>query len=154
VWLVQEESDQLVPRLSQKREALRAARTSLAESRDDLEGTRSQLQDLPLRLESSTQVNSRLARLAELASKAGLELHQMLPDQTRTGTRYDTVPIKLSGAGDYHTVALFMRDVHENFADIAIVGFNLSAGDAARGRAQFDIGLAWYTIPALGYVEN
>jgi len=154
VWLAQAESDRLVPILSRKQEDLRSARAALAKLREDLEDTRAQVQDLPLRLESSTQVNSRLARLADLASRSGLELHQMLPDQTHTGARYDTVPIKLSGAGDYRKVTRFMRDVHEQFADIAIVGFDLSAGRAGQGQARFDIGLAWYTIPALGNAEN
>ncbi len=154
VWLVQAESDRLVPQMSQKQESLRDARASLAELRKDLDDTRAELQDLPLRLESSTQVNSRLATLADLAAHAGLEVHQMLPNQSRNGERYDTVPIKLSGSGDYRKVTLFMRDVHEHFADIAIVGFSLSAGNAPQGQAQFDIGLAWYTVPALGYVEN
>ncbi len=154
VWLVQEESGRLAPLLSQKQETVRAARASLVELRKSLEDTRLELEDLPLRLESATQVNSRLAKLADLASQAGLELHQMLPEKTRRGERYNTVPIKLSGAGDYRKVTRFMRDIHENFADIAIEGFDLSSGDTVRGRASFDLGLAWYTVPALGYVEN
>jgi Tfp pilus assembly protein PilO len=151
---MQEENTRLLPLLSEREGALRIARASLADLMKDLEDTRAQAQALPLRLESSIQVNSRLARLADLASQAGLELYEMQPKQVRVGERYNTVPISLSGEGDYRKVTAFMRDVHENFADIAVVDFDLSSNGPTGGEALFGIGLSWYTMPALGFVEN
>jgi len=150
----QEESGHLVPLLSQKEQAVQDARASLAALRRSMDDTQAALEDQPLRLESQDRVNSRLARLADLASQAGLEIHQMLPEQARAGERYNVVPIMLSGSGDYRKVTRFMRDVHESFADVAVVGFDLSSGRAEPGQARFEVGLAWYTMPVLGFVEN
>jgi Tfp pilus assembly protein PilO len=152
---IQMEADRLTPLLSQRVGDVRIARASLAELQKGLDDTREALDDQPLRLESGTQVNSRMAILADLALQAGLELHQMLPDQTRVGERYNIVPIVLSGSGDYRKVTRFMRDVHEKFADLAVVEFDLSSsGSSAQGQARFDLGLAWFTMPVLGYVDN
>ncbi len=151
---MQEENARLAPLLSEKEGALRIARASLADLVTELEDTRAQVLELPLRLESSTQVNSRLAQLADLASEAGLELYEIQPKEIWVGERYDTVPIALSGGGDYRNVTAFMRDVHESFADIAVVGFDLTSSGPGGGESQFVVGLAWYTMPALGLVEN
>lgn len=146
--------EQLQPQVTQREHDVQDARATLASLQNDLDKTKVQLHGLPLRLESSSQVNSRLARLAELAAQAGLDVYQILPDTTRAGQRYDVVPIVLSGGGDYVKVTRFMRDVHDNFADIAVVGFDLGTDTQGALRARFDIGLAWYTLPVMGFVEN
>ncbi len=151
---MQDESDRLVPLLTHKEQEVRAARASLAQLRTDLDETEMALEGQPLRLESQGQVNTRLARLADLALASGLEIHQMLPDNARTGERYNIVPIKLSGSGDYRKVTGFMRDIHGGFADIAVVEFDLSSNGGGQGQARFDVGLVWYTMPSLGLVEN
>ncbi len=146
--------EQLQPQVIQRTQEVHDARTSLATLQDNLDRSRTQLEGLPLRLESASGVNRRLAYLAELASEVGLEVHKMLPDSVRAGRRYDIVPIILSGSGDFAQVNHFMRSVHDNFADIAVVGFNLSSDNPGAQKARFDIGLAWYTLPVMGLVEN
>lgn len=150
----QNEYARLLPERSEKEQTLRTAQASLNTMREQLESAREQVEQLPLRLESSAQVNTRLARLAEMAAEAGLELHEMRPSEVWAGDRYDTVPIVLSGSGNYRNVTTFMRNVHEQFADTAVVGFDLSSGGATKGQATFGVGLAWYTMPAMGFVEN
>lgn len=151
---MQEEYARLSPTLSEKEEALRTARTSLSNIKSDLERTRAEVMELPLRLDSSAQVNSRLARIAELADQQGLELHAMQPKDPWGGDRYDMVPISLTGQGDYRKVTGFMREIHKQFADIAVIDFSLTSAGAGSDEAQFGIGLAWYTMPVLGMVEN
>lgn len=146
--------EQLQPQVAERAGEVERARASLASLQNNLEQTQFQLEDLPLRLESAAGVNSRLASLAELASNVGLDVHQMLPDTARAGQRYDIVPIILSGSGDYAQVTQFMHDVHDRFADVAVVGFDLAAETSGSQTARFDIGLAWYTLPVMGFVEN
>lgn len=154
---------QLQPRVTQRAQAVKDAKAKLAALRVELDGTKKQLADLPLRLESASRINSRLAGLAELASEMGIEVHQIKPDPARAGKRYDVVSIALSGSGDYGQVTRFMRRVHDDFADTAIVKFDLESGGSGGSEgsggsnaraARFDIGLAWYTLPAMGLVEN
>ena len=146
--------EQLQPQVAQRERDVQNARSTLLSLQSDLDKTRTQLVSLPLRLESASQVNSRMAGLTEMASRAGLDVHQILPDTTREGRRYDIVPIVLSGGGDYVKVTRFMREVHEHFADIAVVGFDLGTQAPGEDAARFNIGLAWYTLPAMGFVGN
>lgn len=148
------ESDRLRSQLAEKSVAVADARKSLAALRTSLDQTLTAVQELPLRLEPAAQVNRRLAQLADLAVEVGLELHQMQPDPARAGDRYDVVPIVLSGAGDYRRVTKYIRRIHDSFADIAVVDFDLTSGNAGDKQTRFDLGLAWYTMPALGRVEE
>lgn len=145
---------QLQPQLTERAQAVKDAKARLAALQSDLDGTIKQLAALPLRLEPSSRVNTRLAMLAELASEMGIEVHQILPDPVRAGKRYDVVEIALSGSGDYGEVTRFMRRLHDSFADTAVVQFDLKSGGPTVPAAQFDIGLAWYTLPAVGFAEN
>ncbi len=151
---MQEAYARIAPTLSEKEETLRTARASLTNLKTDLEQTSAAVLELPLRLDSSSQVNSRLARIADLADKTGLELHAMQPKDPWGGDRYDMVPITLTGQGDYRKVTGFIREVHEQFADIAVIDFSLTSQGMATDQAQFGIGLAWYTMPTLGMAEN
>jgi Tfp pilus assembly protein PilO len=146
--------EQLKPQATERTQQVQDARSSLTSLQAELDRTRVELQDLPLRLESSTRVNSRLAGIAELAAEMGLEVHQLLPDSVSAGQRYDVVPIVLTGSGDYARVTRFMRRVNDDFADVAVVGFALTSVNPTAQSASFDIGLAWYTLPAIGLVEN
>ena len=146
--------EELKPQVTQGAQQVHDARTSFDSLKAELERTQAQLEDLPLRLEPSSRVNSRLAGIADLAAEIGLEVHQLLPDSASSGQRYDVVPIVLTGSGDYAQVTRFISRVHDNFADISVVGFALSSADPSAQVAQFDIGLAWYTLPAIGLVEN
>ena len=145
---------QLQPQLVERAQAVKDAKARFAAMQSELEGTIKQLADLPLRLEPSSRVNSRLAQLTDLAAEMGIEVHQVQPDPARAGKRYDVVQIALSGSGDYGQVTRFMRRVHDTFADTAVVKFDLKSGGATVSAAQFNIGLAWYTLPAMGFVDN
>jgi Tfp pilus assembly protein PilO len=145
---------ELQPQLAERAQAVKDARAGLAALQAELDATKKQLSDLPLELEPASRVNSRLARLTDLAAEMGIEVHQVQPDPARAGKRYDVVEIALSGSGDYGQVTRFMRRLHDTFADTAIVTFDLKSGGATVAAAQFDIGLAWYTLPAMGFVDN
>jgi Tfp pilus assembly protein PilO len=149
-----EQSARLGSQLAERSVAVADARRSLAAVRASLDETLAAVDRLPLRLEPSAQVNRRLAQLADLAADAGLELHQMQPDPARSGDRYDIVPIALTGTGDYRRVTRFIRSIHDRFADISVVDFELAPGNAGERLARFDLGLAWYTMPAMGMVEE
>lgn len=148
------ENEQLRSQISEKTQAVRQARASLSALRKQFSDAEVSLEALPLRLESARQINHRLAKLADLASKAGIELHQMKPQTPRAGTRYDVVPISLAGSGDYRRVTLFLRRLHEGFTDVAVVGFDLTSQTPGSSSAVFDLDLVWYAMPAMGFVQE
>ncbi len=148
------EHDLLRAQFIEQTQLVQHARVSLSALKQQLSEADSALRDQPLRLEPATLVNHRLAKLADLAETCGLELHQMKPDTPRSGKRYDLVPIVLTGSGDYRRVTLFIRRVHESFADIGVTRFGLKASNAGSHQAQFNLSLAWYAMPAMGFVQE
>lgn len=146
--------ERLQPQVTERTQQLTAIRSEVLSIEKQLSGMQAQLEALPLRLEQSSRVNTRLARLADLATDTGLVVYQMLPDKTRAGERYNIVPIALSGSGDYNHVTGYMRRIHDTFADMAIVRFDMTSDNPDKADASFDIYLAWYTLPSMGMVEN
>jgi len=139
--------------LAERSSAMNEARASLTEMRKGMKLAETELSELPLTLKPATGVNQRLASLADLASQSGLEVHQMQPAAIRSGDLYDETPIILTGSGDYRRVTSFLRTLHDGFADIGVVKFDLTA-DNPGGSAHFDLGLVWYTSPSLSLVEE
>ncbi len=74
---------------------------TLATARQKLEQTRREVAGLPLRLELAAGVNQRLAKLADLATAAGLEINEVQPGAAADAPHYQVVPIRISGTGTY-----------------------------------------------------
>jgi Tfp pilus assembly protein PilO len=151
----QVEYQELSAALAERSLSVGRARSSLSETRKGLERTEVELSELPLTLEPAAGVNQKLARLADVASRSGLEVYQLQPDSIRSGSRYSLIPITLSGLGDYRRVTSFLSSLHDGFADVGVVGFDLSTDNpSVAGKARFDLDLVWYTTPTLSLVEE
>ncbi len=62
--------------------------------------------------------------------------------------RYTTVPIRISGEGNYRSVAAFFRRLRERCHDTGVTGFDLKSvdkGDTTESRFVFN--LVWYAAP-------
>ena len=105
------------------------------------------LKQTSLQLKSASVVNQRLARLAELAAKQGLIIGQIRPEGIQHEVHTDTVVIHLSGEGTFEAYTNFLHQLHQVFADISVVSFELR-GDPNRldGVGTFDLALCWYTM--------
>jgi Tfp pilus assembly protein PilO len=130
-------------------EALRSSAAKLAGSVADekgkLEELRRTLDREKIELQSARQVNSRIARLTELAARAGLEVDEVAPGKADIGPRYETVPLRLRGSGSYPTCAAFLCQLIKTFPDTSVVSFELS-GDPQKPRTPgiFHVNLRWY----------
>ncbi len=102
-----------------------------------------------LELEPVNRLNRRLARIVELASTSGLQIHETRSGKTTSGAYYDTVPLDLTGEGSYPNCAVFLRRLSEELPDVAVLGFDLT-GDVGRLRAEpgFQFRFAWYAATA------
>jgi len=108
-----------------------------------------QLQSGPLRLETPSETNRRLAKITDLANACGLKVNQIAPDALIVGARYGVVPIRLSGTGRYPTCVQFLRRLHEMFPDTAVAAIDLGATpNNPEDLATFKFNLEWYTAPA------
>lgn len=101
-----------------------------------------------LQLESGQQVNHRLARLTQRATRSGLQVDEIVPGKPEPGTIHATIPIRLSGSGSYRTCADFLHRLHNLFSDTAVASFDMSANSRnAQSQAEFTFDLVWFTVP-------
>jgi|GEM_PF-1286649 len=97
----------------ERERALHAAnteQTKLAAERDEI----------GLTLEPENSINRRMARLTELAERAGLKVTQLTPSKAVQGKRSRMVPIAVAGRGTYPQAAAFLALVHEQMRDTAV----------------------------------
>lgn len=113
------------------------------------------LDDAPVQLQTTRQLNQRLAHLASLAAECGLAIDQTHSDRPYSSTWYQTVPIRLAGEGTYPTCALFLSRLRQAFPDTGVSAFELSGQPTNNSAAsQFTFDLVWYTQPALSSAQD
>lgn len=143
----------LVERRSQERElAVRRQRVTdlqaeLLDHRKRLILARKELADLPLRLEPPSAVNRRISLLTEVAGEAKVTLNEIQPLAAVDGQHYQTVPIRVAGAGGYPQCAAFLHKLRERFPDTTIRSFDLQNPNPSADSmaATFRMELAWHT---------
>ena len=152
------------PILSQH-DACAVKRTELASRRDELGRLSTILQQLqdrrarvsadlaqsPLRLQAASRTNRRLAEIAELATKCGLNVDAIQPGRATAGNLYDIVPIHLAGTGRYPTCVRFLHRLQRVFPDTGVISLDLAGGDPTGqpSSASFRCQLKWHTAPGL-----
>jgi len=124
-------SQSLTRTLARDQAAYRAAQHELAQS--------------PLQLAPVTDINKRLLDVTALARDCGLKLDIVLPGTATTGQRYETVPIHLSGTGNYGTCVDLLHKLRQKFPDTTVASLDLSADPAdTKAAARFTIDLLWH----------
>lgn len=130
---------------------LRAARAQAAAAREELASLRVDLAPI-------TDLNTRLGALAKLAQAGSVELTQIEPATDRAtlgpGGAFRRVPIRLAGAADDARVEQFLRTLHEQAPDLAVVALRIQApesrltqpGETSQNRAAFTIDLIWHAL--------
>ena len=103
-----------------------------------------------IRLQAPDHLNARMALIVDLAATANLVLHETTSGAMKSGLRYLTFPINLSGTGTYSTCAAFLHQLHESLPDIGVVEFELSGNPSnPTAPAAFSFDLDWYAAPTL-----
>lgn len=114
----------------------------------DLTAANGELARMPLRLQPASRVNGRLEAVARLATECGLSLDEMRPGGAVDAAHYQTVPLRILGAGDYPACARFLRRLRETFGDMGVRTFTASyrgGGASATATAVFQAELVWFT---------
>ena len=139
-----------VAELESRRKKAADLHAELGAARRTLTDTQREVEELPLRLDSASTVNRRLARLADVALESGLNLDELQPGTPVDAPHYQTVPLRLVGTGSYTACATFLHELRKQFPDTAAKSFDSSNPNPARDQATgtFRFELVWYTSPA------
>jgi hypothetical protein len=105
--------------------------------------------------EDVRRLNSRLARIAALASKQGLQLRNVEPGRpTAEGDRV-LLPIHLTGFADYRGCAEFLHAMRNEFGDTSVYSLRMTARpDGEKTAVDFDMNLLWYAAASVVSVQN
>ena len=144
------ETDRLRQRnlTAQKHEQAEQAAATLHALRHNLMKFRQAAQQSAVRLQASSQLNQRLAEIADLATRSGLQVHEVQPGGIISGDRFETVPVQMAGEGSYQSCARFLSQLHEAFPDTGVSSLELTGSPAAPGQtAKFRMGLSWFAAP-------
>lgn len=115
-----------------------------------LEEARRALATGQLQLQPAELLNRRMARVIELASAHGIEIHAMRPGTTVNAEQYQMVPIELSGHGSYPDCVAFLHGLHETLPDMGVTNLKLSGNPASPATpTTFRFDVLWYTAPPL-----
>jgi len=134
--------------LNDSRQQAEALAATLTTMRRELAAVEQALADSPLRLQPVSAVNQRLALITELASDQQLKLNEIQPGKSTHGSHYDTVPIVITGSGNYRTIAAFLHRLHRTFPDTGVAAFSLTGSPATPDApAGFRFNLSWYAAP-------
>jgi len=115
-----------------------------------LEEVGQQLDNMPVQLQTTRQLNQRLAYLTSLAADCGLAIDQTNSGQPLNSEWYQTVPIRLAGEGTYPTCAVFLDRLRSSFPDTGVSALEVTGkpGNALKA-AGFRFDLIWYVQPTL-----
>jgi hypothetical protein len=127
-------------------DALRLERRKLDQKLAQLTGTLATQRVVPVPV---SHQNQRLAALTDLAQRQGLILEQMTPGATTTTERSTAVSIRMACRGTYPACVAFLKNLHAEYPDTAVVGIRAMAppGEVEAG-AYIGLDLIWYAAPS------
>lgn len=103
-----------------------------------------------VKLQNVDQLNKRIAEISALAGQAHLRVDELRPGAPVALRRYTTVPVRLDGTGSFPECVRFLHDLHEQFHDTGVVGFELRGEPEAPDKpSTFVLNLVWYADPPL-----
>ncbi len=120
-----------------------------------LAAVRQSLTESGIILRPAGYINRQIAALTKLSNNCGLTVDDIQVGKIHRGTRYNIVPISLSGRGDYKKCAAFLRELSEAFPDTGAACFEMSGTPKQPDQdGQFRFDLFWYAAPRVGSPRN
>jgi Tfp pilus assembly protein PilO len=108
-----------------------------------------------LQLRPVDQINQRLAALTSAARNHGLRLDEVKPGAPRAMQWFMTVPLRITGSGEYPQISDFLHRLPSRFPDVAVVGFEVREEPEAIDKTpRFVLNLVWYAAPRPGMGQN
>jgi Tfp pilus assembly protein PilO len=149
VLAAKEEAAQQREQLTAKREQAAQMATAVNTLQASLQTVTCSLANSKVKLQPAQQINLRLSKLTDLAGVCGLKIEDIQPGKTVTGLRFDMVPIRLIGSGNYRTCTQFLHQLRETFPDTAVAAWQISSNPQdSSSAALFRMDLLWHALPA------
>jgi Tfp pilus assembly protein PilO len=137
------------------RQRAAAASSQVRSLTRQLEMERNALPASTVTREDVRQLNSRLARIAALASKLGLQLRNIEPGRPSAEGERVVLPIHLAGFVDYRGCAEFLHAMRAEFSDTSVYSLQMTAKpDGEKMAVDLDLNLRWYAASATASVQN
>jgi Tfp pilus assembly protein PilO len=111
----------------------------------ELAEVRERLRQCPMRLQSYSQINTRVARINRIACNAELAVDEIQLGQVRDFDRYRTVGIAVKGRGAYPNLVSALREIRQAYPDTALAALEIR-GEAGKTELApaFQMQLVWY----------
>ena len=110
-----------------------------------LAGVKKELAESPVKLQPANRINERIARVADLAADCGMKIDEIQPDKSFSTPRFQTVPIRVVGSGNFKACVKLLRTFRDAFPDTAISSFELKGNPRQPAApARFQVELLWY----------
>lgn len=134
--------------LAAKRRTASDAELALGQVRRQLMQVEQAASADPLRLVPLHRLNGRLADIAAVASRHGLQIDQLEPGRPTPAEHYVTVPIRVTGRSGYGAAARFLHDLRESMPDIAVATIELvGEPQSESAAAKATLSLVWHAAP-------
>jgi Tfp pilus assembly protein PilO len=152
VFHAEDEERRLAAQLTASRQQLEAAQSEYEQVRTSIANTRERLQRSTVVLHTADGLVNRQEQVSRTVIEGGLELEQLVVGTVAHGELLDTIPLHITGAGDFPRAVAIMHELRARFPDMAITSFQLVGGGAAMARGsekastvRFVLDIAWYT---------
>ena len=135
-------------RLSDRRLKCTELSDLAADLKSQLLDTQKALANNAIQLQPASDVNQRVAGIADLATKSKLNIDDLRLGPSSSASRYTAVPITLAGTGTYQTCITFLHALNKTYPDTCVSTSEVSSdpGDPT-GVATFKFELLWYAAP-------
>jgi Tfp pilus assembly protein PilO len=121
---------------------------NLKAASDNLKSVLTFIRENKVDLQPTTAVNEHLARLTDLAARAGLDVDTVEPGREEPGAHYTTVPIRMTGRATPRKFADFLSRMRQQQPDHGLVDLSLSGQPSPNeAPASFTLTLLWYAAP-------
>lgn len=106
-------------------------------------------------LDSTREMNQRIAQLTALLQEHGLTLEDIQTQVPIPHRRCDLVPIRMVGTGGYLDSTHFLAALYQQLPDMAVCNVNLAgAPGTASFAGQFAFDLCWFAAPSMTLDKN
>ena len=129
---------------ARERKHLESIQATILALSSDIDRTTTQISSHPVQLLPASSLNVRLADIASLANECKLTIKDLKPGDSSAAAHYISLPILLSGNGNYCDVAAMIHLLHHRLPDVEISAFRFTSNaDQTRLGCNFDLELSW-----------